>query len=238
MSLNILKVYLLFLSFLFFTLPSEAKDFDEELTLWPTVSVQAPLYKDKLSVYGYWQPTITQNIKELTPWVFRGALIYTPRKNLNLWLGYDQHYSFDSVDQLIEQRAWQQITYDQKIKKLQVNHRIRLEDRFLKREKQPAFRLRLRNRATYPIGKNKKWYIASNNELLLNLTSSSPNRRAGFSEDRIFIGLGRKLNKYVNLEGGYQASFVNFGINSNLIRHSFVTNLSINLPYEPKILKK
>jgi hypothetical protein len=230
------KIIYLIACLLYFCVPLAGlkadENIDNDLTLWPVASLEFPLYKDKVSGYAYLQPTLTNNLQDLSPVVFRGALVYSLKPNLDLWAGYDRHYSFGDKVTFLENRPWQQVTYNHKYKKTTLDHRLRLEERFLEGVNDPLLRTRYRLRLTHDVGKNKKWYLAASNELHINLNTVNQTRRAGFSEDRIYAGVGRRLNAWLNLEGGYQLSFINFINTNNLLRHALVTNLSISIPYK------
>lgn len=193
-------------------------------------SIEFPVYKDKVSGYFYTQPTVTNNISDFNPVVFRSALIYYPRNNLSLWQGYDRIVSLTDNVQYSENRIWQQAVLDNKYKDLSINNRVRLEERLIKDAGGTSVRFRYRLRLTHPISKNKKWYAATSNEIFFNLNTLN-NRPDGFLQNRLFIGIGRKLLENVNGEIGYQLEFVNIpSPQANLMRHSIVTNISIKIP--------
>jgi hypothetical protein len=219
------------LSFEAYSNTSNSNDaYENEATLWPMITLEQPLYKDKVSAYLYLQPTMTDDFTAPVPFVYRGALIYSPNKAVDLWAGFDQHYSYVDGPQLLENRLWQQVSVDNKIKKLGVNNRLRIEERFLTGIAETSFRLRYRMRFTYPLSKDKRWYAATSDELLINLNTVSSQRRSGFAENRLYLGVGRKINDYMNLEGGYQMGLVDLGRGTDLIRHSIVVNMSFVMP--------
>ena len=230
------SIYSFLISFLF-VLPCWSDEnalisIDNDFTIWPMASIEFPIYKEKLSGYIYTQPTFTNNASALNPLVLRGAVVFTPRKDLSLWTGYDRHLSINKSANFLENRIWQQAVINSRLKDFSISHRLRLEERIFDQTNQVSLRLRYRLRATHPIGQSQKWYAAGSNEVLLNAIDTDP-RPIGFAENRTFIGLGRKLTKNINLEGGYQLSLINSPVGrSELMRHCLSTNLIISFPYK------
>lgn len=226
------KLLIFLFIFLFsFSVQTQADNLDNESALWPSINLQAPIYKQKISGSFLWQPAITDNFNEVGSWIYRGALIYNPRKNLGFWMGGDQIYSYTNHPKYLEGRTWQQITFDHKFKDLQINHRLRLEERYFPNANFLPLRNRYRIRLNHPIPNHDKWYILLSNELFTNLNSAGQ-FHAGFAEDRFIAALGRKLNKFAALETGYQLSLINRNRpQDNLARHSLILSLVINFPY-------
>lgn len=89
-----------------------------------------------------------------------------------------------------------------------LSHRYRFEQRFI--ENQP-FRLRFRYflSARVPLNKktmtDKTLYLSAYNEIFINT------HQAFFDRNRLYGGLGFKLNKLINFELGYMNQFLNNG---------------------------
>lgn len=130
--------------------------------------------------------------------------------NNNVLLGYgyilSQNYipgSDDKVD-INEHRIFQQFITKQSIGIVKVQHRYRFEQRFI----EDNFRLRFRYFLALNIPLNNKemsdgtYYLSSYNEIFIN---DDGNR---FDRNRLYGGLGYKLNKYVRFELGYMNQFL------------------------------
>ena len=129
--------------------------------------------------------------------------------NHNLLLGYgfiaSENYVDDGDDKVSvnEHRIFQQFITSQKLGKSKLTHRYRFEQRFVETD----FRMRLRYFLSISIpfkGTEEKpspWYLSAYNEIFLNTESSV------FDRNRLYGGLGYRLNKAVRFELGYMNQF-------------------------------
>ncbi len=144
--------------------------------------------------------------------------------NNNVLLGYgyilSQNYipgSDDKVD-ISEHRIFQQFITKQSIGIVKVQHRYRFEQRFI----EDNFRLRFRYFLALNIPLNNKemsdgtYYLSSYNEIFIN---DDGNR---FDRNRLYGGLGYKLNKYVRFELGYMNQFLANGSRDQINIIAFV----------------
>tara|TARA_R100001369_G_scaffold92866_1_gene140655 strand:+ start:27430 stop:28113 length:684 start_codon:yes stop_codon:yes gene_type:complete len=149
-------------------------------------------------------------IGDLEQLLLRTGLGYTFNEdNNNFLIGYgyilSKNYLVDSDDKISinEHRIFQQFTSKQKLGILNINHRYRFEQRFIKEEYKMRFRYFLG--LNIPLMKvhdnNKNFYISAYNEIFLNTES------AIFDRNRLYGGVGYQLNKNVKLELGYMNQF-------------------------------
>ena len=144
-------------------------------------------------------------IGDLEQLLIRAGLGYNIATNSNLLLGYGYIASENYIDHtdaknnINEHRIFQQFTTKQKVGIINLSHRYRFEQRFI----EGNFKMRLRYflSANIPLNNkdlvSKTWYILAYNEIFLNTES------AVFDRNRIYGGLGYKLNPNLNLEFGY-----------------------------------
>lgn len=144
-------------------------------------------------------------IGDLEQLLIRAGLGYNIASNSNLLLGYGYIASENYIDHtdtknnINEHRIFQQFTTKQNVGIINLSHRYRFEQRFIEGD----FKMRLRYflSANLPINNkeviSKTWYISAYNEIFLNTES------AVFDRNRIYGGLGYKLNPNLNLEIGY-----------------------------------
>jgi hypothetical protein len=208
---------------------------DHDFSMWNLNQATFPIYKDKVSGYLCALPIFVNDMRDLNPLILRGAVKVNPTEKLSLWAGYDQNSDWTGgKPQFNEHRLWQQVSYSKKLKeynRLAFNHRFRVEERMFD-DGDVAIRLRYQLRSTYSLGKNKKWYGAVSNEALF-YANNTPGRNAGFSEDRIYAGIGRKMNDYLTLEIGYQLGMLNRPTNKpDIFRHAVFTSVSFTIPYK------
>ncbi len=129
--------------------------------------------------------------------------------NNNLLLGYgyinSQNYipNRDEKVSVNEHRIYQQFVTKQKFNRFSLQHRYRLEERFVEDDFKMRFRyflginywLNLNNEAKL------KWYLSSYNELFINLNSDP------FDRNRSYFAIGSKLSDNIKLELGYMNQF-------------------------------
>ncbi len=141
--------------------------------------------------------------------------------NNNILLGYgyilSQNYipaCDDKVD-VEEHRIFQQFITKQNINnRVMLQHRYRFEQRFIEDD----FRLRFRYflGINIPIVESKNLYISAYNEIFLNSTGNV------FDRNRLYGGMGYKLNDKFRFELGYMNQFLNNGNRDQLNIITFV----------------
>ena len=89
-----------------------------------------------------------------------------------------------------ETRPFQQVTLTGRIGKTTLNHRFRVEERFLSNPEEFKVRLRYLLSMRIPFGKTGKYYGILKNEIRINATKTDI-----FDSNRITAGLGIKLSK-------------------------------------------
>src|SRR5690606_2349588 len=98
---------------------------------------------------------------------------------------------------------------DNKIRKLSLTNRTRLEERFIEDTGGASIRGRHMLRGSYPVGKSQKWSLVAYDELFVNFNSVSNGPASGLDQNRAFAGINRKLNEHANVEAGYMMNYVN-----------------------------
>jgi len=129
--------------------------------------------------------------------------------NNNILLGYgyilSKNYIEDTEDKVLvnEHRVFQQYTTKQSIGKVTLSHRYRFEQRFIEDD----FKLRLRYFLSLNIpfkqstDSKSPMYFSAYNEIFLNT------KRSIFDRNRLYGGLGCKLNNNIKIELGYMNQF-------------------------------
>lgn len=131
--------------------------------------------------------------------------------NNNLLLGYayihSQNYTSASEDkfEINEHRIYQQFITRQNFGRVFIQHRYRFEQRFFADD----FRLRFRYFLALNVPINNKsmldetFYLSFYNEIFLN-----PEENNVFDRNRLYGGLGFKINDKVRVEAGYMNQFL------------------------------
>jgi hypothetical protein len=129
--------------------------------------------------------------------------------NNNLLFGYgyilSENYIDDSDDKVSinEHRIFQQFTTKQSLWKVKLSHRYRFEQRFVESDFKMRFRyflginIPLQNKEE----SNNPLYFSAYNEIFLNTKS------AVFDRNRVYTGLGYKINSNIKVELGYMNQF-------------------------------
>ena len=194
-----------------------------------------PLYKDKASGHFLVLPIFINKARDLNPLILRAAIIGHPTRDITLWQGFDRNANWTHDLNFNEFRFWQQIGYrhnfkHKKFDRLGVHARIRVEERVLEGIG-TLIRVRFRVGATLGLGKTKRWYLSAMDELLLH-ANEIPGREKGFSENRPFLGVGRRITPNIALEVGWQPSLINSADGKpDIFRQYLVTYLTVRIPY-------
>ncbi len=135
-------------------------------------------------------------------------------KNNNILLGYgfinSQNYIANTDNKLgvNEHRIYQQFITRQVIGRVNIQHRYRFEQRWIENQ---DFKLRFRYFLAFniPINKSemidKTIYFSSYNEIFLNHEDNI------FDRNRLYTGIGYKLNNLIRFELGYMNQFLSSG---------------------------
>ena len=147
--------------------------------------------------------------------------------NNNILLGYgfinSQKYISNSNEKVgtNEHRIYQQFINKQSFNKVFLQHRYRIEERFLPKDFQMRFRYFLG--INIPINKPKietnAFYLSAYNEIFINAQQHI------FDRNRLYGAIGYVFNKNIKIEGGYMAQTVT---TSNSNQFQIVVN---NIPF-------
>ncbi|MDA9970274.1 DUF2490 domain-containing protein [Flavobacteriaceae bacterium] len=113
------------------------------------------------------------------------------------YLDIDKKFLITGENHLYESRPYEQISYKQKIYNFPINHRLRLEHRFLNYKQQLTTLHKFRYRIGTKINLNKTFFIKVNEEVFMNTKNQV------FTENRLFAALGYQLSKSSNIQLGY-----------------------------------
>ncbi|WP_257658357.1 DUF2490 domain-containing protein [Parapedobacter lycopersici] len=117
---------------------------------------------------------------------------------------------------LTEHRLWQQYIITGKLGRTVLQHRFRLEQRFLMRPKETAFAQRARYfiRGMMPIGTSsgdtftQGMFIALQNELFFNIQNKAALNGHFFDQNRAYAAVGHRFSPRYDLEIGYMNQFL------------------------------
>ena len=141
--------------------------------------------------------------------LIRGGMNYHLKKNLWITAGYGYIESYPPDDALgntvLEHRIWQQGLYFHTLGRFFVEHRGRVEQRFVGADYRDRIRYRLLVNA--PINKErmgpKTLFISVYDEVFFHLENSP------YDRNRFYTALGYQFNRSVNVQAGWLAQNVN-----------------------------
>lgn len=134
--------------------------------------------------------------------------------NNNVLLGYGYIHGQNYVDntddkvKVDEQRIYQQFITRQSFGRVKLQHRYRFEQRWIEDQ---DFKMRFRYFLALNVALNKPdmddkvFYLSAYNEIFLNTKDNV------FDRNRLYGGIGYKINKLVRFEAGYMNQFLSNG---------------------------
>lgn len=153
-------------------------------------------------------PRFGDNMSEIDQLLIRPAIGYQLTPNLALWQGYSwiTNYQPNFRD---EHRVYQQLSYRHNFSGAKLSSRTRLEERFVRSAVGVALRGREMVRIDVPFGSDGLWGFVVYDELFVNLNTIKRGPQSGFDQNRIFVGVHRKVNNVLGFDFGYQNQSIN-----------------------------
>lgn len=210
---------LLFLSY-FFSFSQSEKNIDHQSILWTR-------YYNLLTLNDNWSiHTEFDNRVFLKPiaenlFVFRIQGRYKWNSNIETGAGftyfsvYTQNPKQDFDFEIPEYRGQQDVTYKFNLKKITLNQRLQVEERFIHHASKTglidgttfSWRFRYRLQAEYPFWEKEKQYLKAivYDEIMLNAGKSIIYNT--FDQNRIYAAVQYGINKNISVELGYLKSF-------------------------------
>ena len=179
------------------------KNGEQELGAWYTLAV-ANKISEKVSITTMAQLRLYEPTDNLQLGLGLVGLNYHFSPVLTGTFGYFRLKIDNTFEDLVEEnninedRIFEQLTLKNSLGKLTLNHRYRLEHRFLNFAEKPddfQQRVRYRLQVIYPLSKNV--FLNAYDEIIMNLQNKA------FSQNRMSASLGYKFNKDLNVQMGY-----------------------------------
>ena len=140
------------------------------------------IYVETSGVYG-------KDLSHPASATVRLAYDYSPNKYVSLFLGYthavslyDGHYKSSNT---IENNVWEQVVIKQDVLGVQVQHRLRQEQRILEGKDGVLHRTRYQVKATKPLTESGKFGVTAYNEVFINLNGDNK----GYEKDQVAAGV-------------------------------------------------
>ena len=191
------------------TLPNSIQSQESDLGNW-LIYIGNKKLNEKWNLHNEVQYRNYNAIGNLEQLLLRTGLGYTfndSKNNILLGYGYilSENYigNTDNKVSVNEHRIYQQFTSKQNVGKVKLSHRYRFEQRFVESDFKMRFRYFLGLNVPLTNNENGKndFYLSAYNEIFLNTKSSV------FDRNRVYGGLGYKINKSIRVEAGYMNQF-------------------------------
>lgn len=152
--------------------------------------------------------------------LIRPGINYYVKERHTAALGYAAtlatHELAINAPRLTEHRIWQQYIIGGTLFGIPVQHRFRLEQRFLKRPDETAFAQRARYfiRGIIPLGPNsapsfhRGLFMSLQNELFFNIQNPKATNGKWFDQNRAYASLGFRFSERYDFETGYLHQFL------------------------------
>lgn len=196
-----ISLYILLIILWFLTPLNAQKTSEDYFGTWYTLGVNHR-FTEHFSIMPYgefrlYEPTSNYNLTFIS-----FAANYHFKSNNTFSLGYayldiDSALGIDNQTNTFENRIYEQYSYTHQYSIFSVQHRFRLEQRFLQLVDKNEIQNRLRYRISVKYNINKTLFLAVKEEPFLNFQDQA------FHENRFFIGLGFNILKNTTFEIDY-----------------------------------
>lgn len=226
-SRNVLFTTLLIISIL--CSPLSALSIENDLGSWTNINLEVPISKKVISRFQV-SPRLLDNITDFNQFITHGNIGYKFNEKFSAFQGYAWSTTYIPNFRR-EQRLYNDIFYETDFKKTKFQNRFRFEERFLQSIEGISLRGRYRFRVSHPLDKEKKWHLVGFDEIFFNCNSHHGGPQAGLDQNRIYIGLNRKINEHFNIDAGYQLQHQHReGKNNDNLNHFILFHLNFILP--------
>jgi hypothetical protein len=136
--------------------------------------------------------------------IVRPALGLRITPDVSVWAGYawiPTYLDEGELRNLNEHRPWQQVLYQGSVGPLSLQFRPRFEQRVREGQSDVAFRLRFFGRFNARLTQRLPLWFASTDEVFVALNDAAWGPKAGYDQNRLFLGLGYGTSPRV--EAGY-----------------------------------
>ena len=218
---------------------SQDKNVAQQTQTWSQYTFMGRI-SQKWSLYFDFVDRFNKIVKSENTIFYRPAIVYDLAENVSVYLGYcyASYYKSPTVPLILrEQRPWQQLLINNKVGRISLQHRYRLEERFNQEyrdgHKESAYtftwRFRYKLNVQYPVWRKSERDqaigILLSDELI---TSFGKNVVVSyFNQNRLFLGVYFQLNKNFSASFGYTNIFRSTDIVGNYININAPT-LNIN----------
>jgi len=144
--------------------------------------------------------------------IFRPGIGYQLTPNANAWIGYAWINELPANGNPVfdENRIWQQLLWSKKVGQQKLFSRSRLEQRFVETGSDTGWRFRQFVKMDRPFHEESPVSFVAWDEVFFDLNETDWGQQGSFSQNRLFLGLGRKFDvpNSPKIEIGYLNQFI------------------------------
>lgn len=215
-----------------FSLSAQASAQDgSDFQAWSAVILTArPAESSRLLLWFDGHARFGNDASDLGVSILRPGVGWRVSDNLDLWTGYARIVSrAGDAPEIEEDRLWQQATYPvTDILGGKLSGRTRLEQRFRETGADTGWRLRQFARWERRFA-GSPFSVLLADELFINVNDADWGQRAGFDQNRLFIGGALRLSKQARFEAGYLNNILNLAGPDDRTNHNLFFQLLVNL---------
>ena len=160
--------------------------------------------------------------------IFRPGLGYQLNENTNVWAGYAwiNELPTSGADIFNEHRSWQQLIWTPSVGSLSLMSRSRFEQRFVSTGEDTGLRFRQFLKADCPLTSGSRTSFVVWDEMFVDLNETDWGQQGTFSQNRLFVGLGRKFKgpHKPKIEVGYLNQYIRRVSAPDRMSHIFSVN--------------
>jgi hypothetical protein len=183
----------------------------QDVQSWNTLVAQGPV-DGKLLGWAELQARLEQDANRFGVGIVRVGVGLRLKNDIDLMLGYHYQYNdFGGGRTRDEHRGWQQVQVPliRRANGFALINRWRLEERSIVGAQDLGWRLRMQWRLVQPLNGRGTAGPLLQSETFVALNSTDWGARAGFDQQRSFIGWLQPLSPRLNLEAGYMHVYLN-----------------------------
>lgn len=212
---------------------SDALASRQDFQTWTNITANGSfgLLDPSLKDFRFWmegQGRFGNDSTTLSQGMIRPGIGYSLSNTASVWLGYafiPTMAPFTAND-FNENRIWQQFLWTPQTPLGPLTSRTRFEQRFANAP-DVAYRFRQLFRLAYPLDFAPGFMLVGWEEYFVNINSTGT-FKAGFDQNRVFVGIGYNVDDNIRTEIGYMNQYINKDATDDFISHVLSMNLFLN----------
>ena len=205
---------------------------DKDLGSWHVVNAQLSL-SNKWETFVELQARSNKFLDDFFYYEIKGGISYSINSNFSFLVGMGRYATYAGDGNFAkpfdneEFRIWQQVTMNQYLERLKIEHRYRAEQKWMSDGYRNRFRYRLN--IMLPLNKVKltpgALYLNVYDEVFLN------NKAPHFERNRFFAGAGYDLSPVTTFQAGYVNQY-NYSLDKRGVKNFLQFSLMLQFEYD------